>query len=66
MSEPREPEHDSNSHLRTAGEFLACYVQHRVRVINREVAKPTRARMGAGQRANFGTATIRATLGGVR
>lgn len=65
MSEPREPEHDSNSHLRTAGEFLACYVKHRTAVAGRSYAKPTRARMGGTQRQNFGGAALRASLGGL-
>lgn len=66
QNEPKEPEHDSGSHLRTAAEYLAVYVKHRVGVISREYAKPQRAKMGTGQRNNFGKAHLRASLGGVR
>ncbi len=54
QTEPREPEHDANSHLRTAGEFVATYVQHRSAVLGRDLSKPTKTRLG-GQIANMGT-----------
>lgn len=46
QAEPREPEHDSNSHLRTAGEYLAVYLTNRVRMATREISKPTKTSLG--------------------
>lgn len=66
QTEPREPEHDANSHLRTAGEYLAVHVRSWVDVAGREYAKPSRAKMGRTQTSNFGKASVRASLGGLR
>ena len=45
QSEPTEPEHGSDSHLRTAGEFVAAYIKHRGRVLGRDLQKPVRSSM---------------------
>lgn len=68
QTEPREPEHDSNSHLRTAGEYLAVYIKHRSAVIGRDLSKPTKTKLGGGQIVNLGAARLsapRTTLRGV-
>ena len=68
QSEPKEPEHDSNSHLRTAGEYLAVYLTNRNRIAGRAMSKPTRTSLR--QLENFGAmrgkpTPLRTTLRGV-
>lgn len=65
QNEPREPEHDSNSHLRTAGEYLAVYLKNRTAMATRDLAKPTKTRL-AGPIANLGAMRVngpKTTLG---
>lgn len=51
--EPNKPQHDSTSHLRTAGEFLAVYLKHRKSVLGRDLSKPVKTNL-QGQISHMG------------
>lgn len=53
QSEPNKPLHDWTSHYVTALEFLAVYVGRRSAILGRDLAKPSKAKLG-GQITNMG------------
>lgn len=53
QSEPKVPLHDWTSHYVTALEYFAVHIRHRSAVLGRDLAKPTKARLG-GQIGNMG------------